>query len=127
MVGSAFDRPIEENGTVLTNGVRDKPGNSARRHVVSGLIGPDRMVTTFLEVVPGLVPVAGHNIDLISKSQRDEVRTSVTAIASSLIGMIIVNMDAHDAPVFLAATGQPSANKVIGHLYSAFLIGGSGP
>ena len=56
------------------------------------------MVTAFLEVVAGLVPVAGHNIDLVSKPQRDEVNTSVAAILSSLIGMIIVNMDTHDAP-----------------------------
>ena len=68
-------------------------------------MGPDCAVTTFFEVIAGLVPVAGHNIDLISKSQRDEVRTSVAAILSSLIGMIVVNMNTNGAP-FLGRHGS---------------------
>ena len=62
------------------------------------------MVTTFLEVVAGLVPVAGHNIDSVPESQRDEVAASVAAVLSSLIGMVVVNMDTHGTPHFLAAT-----------------------
>ena len=71
--GSALNRPIEENCTVFTNVVRDKPSNSARRHVVAGLIGPDRMVTTFFKVVAGSIPVTGDDVGMVTKSQCDEI------------------------------------------------------
>ena len=102
---NASDWPIEKDATDLTDCARNKPSNSATFHAVSFLIGPDCVVTAFFEVIAGLVPVAGHNIDLVSKSQRDEVRASVAAILSSVIGMIVVNMDTHGAPLLLAATG----------------------
>ena len=80
VVGSALNRPIEENCTVFTNWVRDKPGNSARRHVVTGVIGPDRMVTTFFKVVAGSIPVTSDDVGMVTKSQCDEITTSESAI-----------------------------------------------
>ena len=80
MVGSALNRPIEENCTVFTNWVRDKPSNNTRRHVVTGLIGPDNMVTTFSKAVAGLIPVTGDDVGVVSKSQCDKITTSESAI-----------------------------------------------
>ena len=114
-MGNATDWPVEEYATDLTDGARNEPCNSAGFHVVSALMVPDCMVTALFEIIAGLIPVACHNIDLISKSQRDEVSAGVAAVASSLVGMIIVNMDAHDAPVFLATTDQLTASKFFGH------------
>ena len=119
---NASDWPIEKDATDLTDGARNEPGDSAWFHAVSLLIVPDCVVTTFFEVIAGLVPVAGHNIDLISKSQRDEVRTSVAAILSSLIGMIVVNMDTHDAPFSWPPRVNQLPVRCSGIVYSAFLI-----
>ena len=127
MIGSALDWPVEENYTDCTSCARNHPGNSPMGHVVSGLIGPDCMIATFLKVIAGLIPVAGHNIDLVSESQRDEVATSVAAILSSLIGMIVVNMDTHDAPFSWPPRVNHLPVRSSGILYSAFLICGSGP
>ena len=76
---------------------------------------PDCMVTTLFETIARLIPVACHDVNSISKSQREEVSAGVAAVTSSLVGMVIVNMDAHAAPVFLATTDQPTASKVFGH------------
>ena len=123
---NASDWPIEKDATDLTDGARNEPCNSAGFHVVSALMVPDCMVTALFEIIARLIPVACHDINLISKSQRDEVSAGVAAVASSLVGMIVVNMDAHDAPVFLAATDQPTASKVFGHFKFCLLIVGSG-
>ena len=90
-------------------------------------MGLDCAVTTFFEIVAGLIPVAGHNIDLVSESQRDEVATSVAAILSSLIGMGVVNMDTHDAPFSWPRRANHLPVRLSGMRYSAFLICGSGP
>ena len=76
MIGSALNWPIEENCTVFTNWVRDKPGNSPRGQVVVGLISPNRIVTAFFKVVTGLIPVTCDDVGMVSKSQGDEITTS---------------------------------------------------
>ena len=83
VVGLALDWPIEENGTDFTSCARDQPGNTPVRHVVSGLVGPDRMLATFFKVIAGLVPVAGYEVITVSQCQHDKIATGVAAIFPS--------------------------------------------
>ena len=83
VVWFALDWPIEENGTDFTSCAKNHPSNSPMGHVVSGLIGPDCMIATFLKVIAGLIPVAGYEVITVSQRQRDKIATCVAAIFPS--------------------------------------------
>ena len=101
---NTFGGPIEENGTDFTSFASNLPSNGTNGHIVSFFIELDGIETAFFEVAASLVEVAGDDIDSVAESQHDEVAASGAAIRSSFIGMVIVDMDSHDSPLFLAST-----------------------
>ena len=75
-----------------------------------------------IQVLAGLVKVASHDIDTIPQAQAYKICDGDPAMLTAFVGVLVVNVHAHDSPQTLLCTSDPSAGNPWGRRFGDIVI-----
>ena len=70
-----------------------------------------------IQVLAGLVKVARHDIDTIPQTQAYKICDGDPTVLTAFVGVLVVNVHAHDSPQTLLCTSDPSAGNPWGRRF----------